>query len=411
MSPSEPFVSGELVRLDLPRADASATEADIASVVRGDRALGLDLLMVAAGDENMMVSPYSVATALSMLYPGARGQTAAEIAEVMHLAVDDETLHQVRNTIEAALAAEPASGGQDDTREPFALRPANSAWGQGGFPFLDEYLEVLAVHYGAGLRVLDFASDPEAATNVINEWTEDATEGRIEDLIPPGVIDDLTRLVLVNAIWFKANWAEQFEPEATSPGPFSLLDGGQVTVPLMQANLRTGYAETSLFQAVRLPYAGDAAMVVALPKAGSPSDLAAALSPDDLDLAWGDYMVDLTLPRFEFESDVSLKEALHALGMRAAFAPPLTGADDEADLTGITSERELYVQDALHKTFIALDEHGTEAAAATALIMGTTSAPMPVTLTVDRPFLFWIEHTPTGQPLFMGQVTNPEASE
>lgn len=299
MGPSEPFVVGESVRLDLPRADVEVTETDIAGVVRGDRALGLDLLGVAAGEENMMVSPYSVATALSMLYPGARGQTATEISEVLSLQVDDETLHKVRNFIDTALAAPSAPQGEDDTREPFAIRPANSAWGQGGYPFLDDYLAVLATHYGAGLPLVDFTNDPVGATGIINEWTEDATEGRIEDLIPPGVIDDLTRLVLVNAIWFKANWAEQFDPEATTEGPFTLLDGSQTSVPLMHTSIRTGYAETTSFQAVRLPYAGDAAMVIALPRTGTPAGLAAALDPDDLNVAWDDSLVELTLPRFE----------------------------------------------------------------------------------------------------------------
>lgn len=405
--PPQPFVVGELIQLDLPRSEAAVTADDVAAVVRGDRALGLDLLRVAAADENVMVSPYSVATALSMMYPGARGKTAAEIADVMHLDVDDDTLHEVHNSIDAALGAPPAPQEDDDTREPFAIRPANSAWGQGGYPFLDEYLTVLATHYGAGLRLLDFINNPHAATDTINDWTEEATEDRIQDLIPPDVIDELTRLVLVNAIWFKANWAEQFDPDATSQGPFTLLDGSQATVPLMHGSIRTGYAETDLFQAARLPYAGDAAMVIALPKTGTPAELAAALDPDDLNIPRGDYMVDLTLPRFDFESEVALKQALQDLGMRRAFVPPLRGADDEADLTGITAIRELYVSEALHKTFVAVDEHGTEAAAATALIIGITSAPTPVTFTVDRPFLFWIEHIPTTELLFLGQVTNP----
>ena len=408
--PSEPFVVGETVRLDLPRTDVEATEGDIADVVRGDRALGLDLLRVAAADENMMVSPYSVATALSMLYAGAKGQTATEIAAVLHLQLDDETLHEVRNSIDSALTSPAPPQGEDDTREPFAIRPANSAWGQGGYPFLNDYLTVLATHYGAGLHLLDFNTDPVGSAEVINNWTEEATEGRIQDLIPPDVIDQLTRLVLVNAIWFKANWAEQFDPEATSEGSFAQLDRSQTTVPLMHTSIRTGYAENSLFQAVRLPYTGDAAMVIALPRTGTPADLAATLDPDALDIAWNDSLVELTLPRFEFESEIVLKQALQALGMRTAFVPPATRADDEADLTGITAIRELYVSEALHKTFVAVDEHGTEASAATAIIIGVTSAPTPVTLTVDRPFLFWIEHTPTGEPLFLGQVTNPEAN-
>jgi serpin B len=172
----------------------------------------------------------------------------------------------------------------------------------------------------------------------------------------------------------------------------------------MRANLRTGYAETDRFRAVRLPYAGDAAMVVLLPTVGSPAELAAALEVGDLDIGWQEHIVDLTLPSFEFEAEISLKPALQALGMRAAFERPV---GDGADFTGITEVRELFVTDAFHKTFIALDEEGTEAAAATAIIIGLESAPQPATFTADRPFLFWIEHGSTGEMLFLGQITDP----
>jgi serpin B len=404
---TEAFTPGEVIRVDLPRMTPEITDADIAAVVAADAAFGLDLFEVVAGDENLMLSPYSIATALSMLYPGARGTTATEIADVLNLTVDDATLHAVRNYIDTVLATPPPPMGDEDTREPFTLRPANSAWGQGGYAFLDEYLEVLATHYGAGLRLLDYAGDPEASRSIINQWVEDATEDRIKDLIPEGAITVDTRLALVNAIWFRANWSEQFDPAATVPGPFTLLDDSQVEVPLMHASLRTGYASTDLFEAVRLPYAGDAAMVVLLPKAGSsPAELAAALSPDDLEIVWGDYRVDLILPSFEFEAEVSLKQALQQLGMRAAFELPFGNG---ADLTGITAIRELFVSDAFHKTFIALDEEGTEAAAATAIIVAAVSGFVPpqATFTADRPFLFWIEHSTTGDMLFLGQVTNP----
>lgn len=401
---TEVFTPGEVVRVDLPRTTPAVTDADIAAVVAADTAFGLDLFQVAAGDDNLMVSPYSIATALSMLYPGARGITATEIADVLHLTVDDATLHAVRNHIDTALAAPPPPMGNEDTREPFTIRPANSAWGQGGYPFLDEYLGILAENYGAGLRLVDYVADPEGSRAIINTWVEDATEDRIKDLIPEGAVTVDTRLSLVNAIWFKANWFEQFDAAATAPGTFTLLDGTEIEVPLMHAGLRTGYASTELFEAVRLPYAGDAAMVVLLPKQGSPAELAATLGADDLDIAWGEYRVEVTLPSFGFETEISLKSALQELGMRAAFESPFGNG---ADLTGITPVRELFVSDAFHKTFITLDEDGTEAAAATAIIVNAESAPQPATFTADHPFLFWIEHSSTGELLFLGQVTNP----
>ncbi len=397
---SIPFVNGELIKLDLPRSTVAVDPADLAAVVRGDSALGLDLFGVVARGENVMISPYSIATALSMLYPGARGSTAEEIAAVLHLEVDDDTLHAARSFIEESLAAVPPPR-DDDEREPFTIRPANSAWGQGGFPFTPDYLEVLATAYGAGLRVVDFRADPDGSRELINEWVEETTEDRIKDLIAPGVVNRDTRLVLVNAIWFKANWFQPFSPESTAPGTFTLLDGTSVTVPMMHAGLRGSYANTGEFTAVRLPYAGDASMVVLLPPEGTtPAELAASLTPTDLAIEWGGFQIDLTLPSFEFESEVGLKEALRSLGMIDTFTAGV------ADLTGI-ADADLFVQDALHKPFIALDEEGTEAAAATALIAGATSVPLPASFTADRSFLFLIEHGSTGEMLFLGQVTDP----
>ena len=402
--PGAEFVPGELVMLETEREVPEVSEADVAAVVAADSALGLDLFGVIAGDENVMLSPYSIATALSMLYPGARGATATEIADVIHLAVDDATLHAVRNLIDTALATPPPPMGDDDTREPFTIRPANSAWGQGGYPFNEDYLRILAQNYGAGLQVVDYVQDPEGSRQIINGWVEEATEDRIEDLIPEGAITVDTRLSLVNAIWFKANWFEPFEPERTAAGPFTLLDGSEIDVPLMHTSLRTGFASTDQFDAVRLPYAGDAAMIVVLPSEGTPAALAAKLTPDDLDIAFSEHEVDIMLPSFEFEAEIALADALKELGMIAAFEAPI---GDGADFTGITDVRELFVSDAFHKTFIALDEEGTEAAAATAIIVSLESLPQPATFTADRPFLFWIEHSSTGEMLFLGQVTNP----
>ena len=401
----EVFTPGDVMSLEIAQVVADPGSEAVAAVVASDTAFGLELFSVVAElDRNTMISPYSIATALSMLYPGARGVTAVEIADVLHLDVDDTTLHEARNRIEALLAGTTPPMGDDDTRQPFTVRPANSAWGQGGYPFLDEYLGVLAEYYGAGLRVVDYVGDPEGSRQIINDWVEDATEDRIQDLIPEGAITVDTRLSLVNAIWFKANWFEPFDPDRTEPGAFTLFDGSEIETPLMHADLRTGYADTDLFEAVRLPYAGDAAMVVLLPKEGTPTELAAVLEPGDLDITWQERMVDLTLPSFEFDAEVSLKSALQDLGMRAAFESP-TG--EGADFTGITEIRELFVSDAFHKTFIALDEEGTEAAAATAIIVGLESAPQPATFTADRPFLFSIEHTSTGELLFLGQLVDP----
>lgn len=403
-SGSVPFTPGDVVEMDVSRVTPDVAAGDVAAVVASDAEFGFDLFEVVAGEDNMMISPYSIATALSMLYPGARGLTADEIAQVLHLSVDDATLHAVRSAIDSRLGETPPPMGEDDTRAPFTIRPANSAWGQGGYPFLDGYLQTLARHYGAGLRVVDYVGDPEGSRQIINDWVEEATEDRIVDLIPEGAITVDTRLSLVNAVWFKANWFEPFDPDRTEIGSFTTLDGTVVEVPLMRAAVLTGYAATDAFEAVRLSYAGDAALVVLLPIDGSPAELAASLDPADLDIAWQQRNVGVTLPSFEFESEAALKAALQTLGMRAAFEAPV---GDGADFTGITAVRELFVTDAFHKTFVALDEEGTEAAAATAIVVGLTSAPEPATFTADRPFLFWIEHDSTGEMLFLGQVTDP----
>jgi serpin B len=407
---TETFTPGEVVTVDLPKANAQVTSADVAAVVAGDNQFGLDLFELVAGDDNLMVSPYSIATALSMLYPGARGATASEIADVLNITVDDATLHAVRNHLDSLLSQPAPPMSEEDTRQPFTIRPTNSAWGQGGYPFLDDYLAVLAENYGAGLRLLDYAGDPEGSRAIINRWVEEVTEDRIKDLVPAGAIDPLTRLVLVNAIWFKANWFEQFPVEATSPDPFFLLDGSEVEVPFMRASLPLEYAETDRYEAVRLPYTGDAAMVVLLPKQGTPVELAAVLAAEGVEIPWQRTEVAVTLPSFEYESTVDdLAGALAQLGMPTVFVPPVAGGDTTADLTGISSIRELYVSDVIHKSFIAVDEEGTEAAAATAVIIRATSGiggPTPE-FTADHPFLYWIEHSSTGEMLFLGQVTNP----
>ena len=212
--------------------------------------------------------------------------------------------------------------------------------------------------------------------------------------------------MLVNAIWFKANWRVTFDPELTRPGDFTLLDGATVSADLMYANQKFSFASTDDYTAVRLPYAGDAAMVIALPKAGAtPADLAKTMTAGDLRPEWTTYLVDLTMPKFEFDSDVPLKGVLISLGMVDAFSLNFADFSGIADLQA-TGEQ-LYVEDVLHKSYIALDENGTEAPAATAVIVSATSLPPSTTFTADRPFLFWIEHASTAEILFLGQVTNP----
>jgi len=215
-------------------------------------------------------------------------------------------------------------------------------------------------------------------------------------------------MVLVNAIWFKANWQSQFEPDLTAPGPFTRLDGSTVEAELMHGNITMPWASGDGYVATSIPYAGDADMVVVLPDADRFDEVVATFGPDQLDaISAGSERraVDLTMPKFEFEAEFGLKAALQELGMVESFiAPPGAGT---ADFSGITEGQELYVQDVVHKSFIKVDEQGTEAAAATAVILGLTSLPQPATVTLDRPFLFIIKHRSSGELLFIGQVTDP----
>jgi serpin B len=331
---------------------------------------------------------------------------------MLHLQLLEDRIHAARNELDLRITDVPAPG-PDDEREPFAIRTANSIWGQPGYPFLDAFLELLASDYDAGLRLADFNADPEAARVTINEWVEEQTEGRIVDLIPAGALDTMTRLVLVNAIWFKANWQEPFDPDLTSDRPFTLLDGSTIDVPMMLSPDQTlSAAEGDGYLAVSIPYTGNASMLVIVPDPGAFGDVTAGFDAEvlaALDAAMALRPVRLMLPSFEIRSDLGINDLLRSLGMRAAFVPP--PGEGTADFTGIAESGELYVSDVIHQAFIKVDEEGTEAAAATAVIMRATAAPFdePLPVTVDRPFLFLIRHDPTGEILFMGQVTNPAA--
>lgn len=407
--PEPPAATADFVRADIPRATTTDVgDQELAQLVDGNTEFAVDLYRTLADDENLLLSPYSVAAALTMTYAGARGITAEEMRDVLHLGLDDDRIHAARNELDLRITAEPEAL-PDDDREPFTIRVANSLWGQEGYPFREAFLTVLAQQYDAGMNLVDFATAAEEARITINTWVEEQTEGRIVDLIPPGVIDSFTRLVLVNAIWFKANWATPFVEEATTDAPFARLDGTEVTVPMMHGSLQAGYGGGDGYEAVRLPYAGDAAMVIVVPEEGRFGELRERLDSAYLEMVrtgLQNRQIDLAMPRFEFRSEAGLSPALTELGMPTAFAPP--DGSGGADFTGITEQRELFIQDVVHQAFIAVDEQGTEAAAATAVVIGLTSAPMdPVALTIDRPFLFLIEQASTGELLFLGQVTDP----
>jgi len=341
-----------------------------------------------------------------MTYAGARGETERQMADTLLFALPQDRLHPAFNALDLELASRGGAAESKDG-EGFRLNIVNAIWGQKGYKFLNEFLDVLAVNYGAGLRLMDFMKAPEESRVTINDWVSDQTEGRIEDLIPQGVIDALTRLVLTNAIYFNAAWLNPFEEEQTQDGPFYLLDGGEVSVPMMHQTELFRYVEDQGYQAVELPYDGsELSMVILLPQRGDSGAFESSLDAARADAILKELThkrVALTLPRFEFDSSLRLVDTLAAMGMPEAFS-------SEADFSGMTGSRDLFISDVIHKAFVSVDEAGTEAAAATAVVLARAAMPTePVEVTVDRPFVFLIRDIETGTLLFVGRVVNPSA--
>jgi serpin B len=401
-----PLGTPKLARSDKPRdLQPQVADADLEVLVRGGDAFALDLFrQISGGPGNLFFSPYSISVALAMTYAGARGDTEAQMAQAMHYDLPQAQLHPALN--ELALELDRRAEGIPEDKA-FTLHAANAIWGQDGFPFLPAYLDLLAESYGAGMHLLDFEKDAEGARRVINAWVSQETEKRINDIIPPGVLGPLTRLVLSNAIYFKADWASEFEKDDTGPGQFNLPDGSQVSVPMMFQQAHFRYAEGDGLQALELPYAGgELSMLILLPDEGKFEQAQASLDAERLEalIAGLEYQdVMLWMPKFKYEYTLSLNESLIGLGMVDAFD------EDRADFSGMDGARDLYIASILHKAFVAVDEAGTEAAAATVVIMGVTSAQpgAPLEFRVDRPFLFLIRDDPTGAILFLGRVTNP----
>lgn len=401
--PGGSAAAAELVRSDAPRAAADAAAGRAAATAV--EAFAADLYGRLARDQgNIVFSPYSVAVALAMTRAGAKGKTAEQMDAVLHAATAGD-LDVGFNALEQELAKRPGKYPLGDITVDLELATANQLWGQRGFAFEPAFLDRLAASYGAGMRLVDYIQKREEARAAINAWVSDRTKGRIPKLIPEGVLNELTRLVLTNAIYLKAKWAQPFQKGATAPAPFHRLDGTERTAQLMRLNARLRYARGSNYQAVSLPYVGGLSMLVIVPDAGAFAAYEQSLRGGaGLRAATGglrDALVRLRLPKFEFRKQALLKKALGDLGMPIAFT-------EDADLSGMTTKDRLRIQDVVHEGFISVDEDGTEAAAATAVVVGVTSAPsLNIELTVDRPFLFLIRDEKTGAVLFMGRVVDP----
>jgi serpin B len=388
------------------------TGDELQELATGNSAFAFDLYQaLRAREGNLFLSPYSISVALAMTYAGAQGETEAQMADTLHFSLPQERLHPAFNGLDLELAergeeAEGRDRALDESSEGFRLNIANALWGQTGYPFLSEYLGLLGRNYGAGMRLIDFAADAEAARVEINDWVSDKTEGRIENLIPPGLLSAATRLVLTNAIYFNAAWANPFPEHATADGPFHLLDGSQVTVPLMRQTEEFGYTRGDGYQLVNLLYSGhELSMVVLLPDEGGFERFEESLHAATIEamlVEMGHEELDLTMPRFEFDAEFGLASTLDDMGMPLAFS-------GEADFSGMTGDKDLFISAVVHKAFVAVDEEGTEAAAATAVVMAEMAAPPsePLEVRIDRPFIFFIRDIETGTILFIGRVLDP----
>ncbi len=389
---------------------SQAAEANLADLVTGNTAFAFNLYQnLSQEGGNLFFSPYSISLALAMTYAGARSTTEEQMAETLHFTkLGQDRLHPAFNALALELASRggvPSLAKETEKGKRFQLNIANALWGQDGYGFLPDFTALLETRYSAGLRLADFISAPEDARRDINDWVYRKTSEKIDNLLPTGSITPLTRLVLANAIYFNASWLSPFEKEATQSGSFHLLNGDQVTVPMMKQEHGFRYAKGDDYQAIELPYFGEqVSMLILLPAASSFEKFDRSLDAKELALIIEGLKfetVDLTMPKFRLTSEFSLADTLAQLGMPDAF----TGA---ADFSGMDGTRDLFIGHVAHKAFVSIDEAGTEATAATAVVVDWRGvSPSPIPVIIDRPFIFLIRDIETGTILFIGRVMDP----
>ena len=377
------------------------TQDDVRTVVRGANGFALKMFaQLAPGEGNVFFSPYSISSALTMTYVGARGPTAGQMADVLGFSLSQDRLYPAVSELMAGFNAK---------NKPYQLYVANALWGQTRYPFAPAFIQAIGKYFRGGLREVDFMGEAnrEQARGTINAWTEEQTANRIKDLIKPGILSERSRLVLTNAIYFKGKWVLQFKTENTRDMPFVVSKTKTATVPMMRQKAEFGYAEDGSAQALEMRYAGgDLSMVVLLPTSSSSLDKLREALPNKLDgwlAALTRQDVDVFLPRFKLEQEFILNDQLIALGMADAFS------ENAADFSGMRSDggKDLYISKVIHKAFVDVNEEGTEAAAATAVVMDTKSIFMVPVFKADHPFIFLIRDVRTGAILFMGRMSSP----
>ena len=394
---------------DTDKADTSKN-IDSSVIVTGNNQFAVDLYQKLRDTEgNLFFSPYSISTALAMTYAGARGRTESQMADVLHFPVSEAGREQFAAAFGKIIKDLNEKGKEGN----YQLSVANALWGQKGYEFVDEFVELVNSNYDGRLSEVDFAGATEAARKIINGWVEEKTNDKIKELIKPGLLDAMTRLVLTNAIYFKGNWASQFEKDRTAPAPFYLSNGDKIEAAMMNQTGKFFYMQADNFKALELPYVEDElSMVVFLPnKANGLGEFEEKLTNDNLskwiaDLEKSRVEVKVSIPKFKMTNRFSLASVLRSMGMTDAFS-------SSADFSGMSGRRDLYISAVIHQAYVDVNEEGTEAAAATAVTMkllSTMPAPTPV-FRADHPFVFVIRDNNTGSVLFVGRVVSPNASE
>ena len=389
-----------------PLAAAAEKEAkvkvseEVQTLAKSNNEFAFDLYSkLAKRDGNLFLSPTSISTALAMTSAGAEGVTAKEMATTLNFTQPEEEVHSAFASLMAMLNA--------PEKDAYELRMANRLWGQTGYGFLPKYLATTKKQYGAELAQLDFVNQPDKSRKEVNTWVEEQTNDKITDLLPQGSITDMTRLVLTNAIYFKGKLEHEFDKKETKDSPFTTAAGKKVESPLMFQSEKFKYSETEDVQLLEMPYKGDdLSMLVVLPKkveglsaveknlnAGNVEKWTAAIRKQE---------VKTHIPRFKLTEEFQLNSTLAELGMPSAFDP------GKANFTGMNGRKDLFISAAIHKAFVEVNEEGTEAAAATGIVVGVTSLPPePKVFRADHPFVFMIRDNRTGSILFMGRVVNP----
>ena len=395
--PFGPVVKADTLQSDKARLPAlPLDEARVPELVEGNAEFALDLYRTLYDrKENLVLSPYSLSEALAITYAGAREETERQMAQTLHYALPQDQLHPAFNALNRALSRHEKGS--------LLLRVVNAVWAQQGESFLEPFLDTLAEHYGAGLRTVDFGQSDEAR-QTINQWGSHETEGRIPELLPAGVVSPETVMVLANAVFFKALWQHPFAKHEGGEDTFTLLGGEQVAAPFMEQTSNLSYGERQGIRAVELPYAGGKlSMVIFVPETGSFESFARELNASQMDAileSMAPAQVHLTMPAFDLKSDLELSAALIELGMVDAFG--------DADFSGIDGSRELFIDQVYHSATVTVDAVGTEAAAASAVVMNRKGEPaVSQELTLSRPFVLMIRDVETEAVLFLGHVIDP----